>query len=88
MLDARMTRENTLILSSVQDRRLEEDRTEVGPRPVRPILWDRRSRFGLVDRPSVDLWPSLLVHSLGDELSVSGSMIDEHDHTFALLRGL
>ena len=44
---------------SVQDRRPEEDRTEVGPRLVRPILWDRRSRFGPVDRPSVGLWTSL-----------------------------
>ena len=32
-----MTRENTLILSSVQDRRPEEDRTEVGPRPVMSV---------------------------------------------------
>ena len=29
-----------------------------------------------------------LVHSLEDELRVSRSMIDEHDLTFALLRGL
>ena len=31
---------------SVQDRRPEEDRTEVGPRPVQLILCDQRSRFG------------------------------------------
>ena len=29
-----------------------------------------------------------LVRSLGDELRVSGSMLNEHDLTFALLRGL
>ena len=29
-----------------------------------------------------------LVRSLGDELRVSGSMMNEHDLTFALLRGL
>ena len=44
---------------SVQDRRPDADRTEVGPRPVRPIFWDRWSRFGLVDRPSVGLSTSL-----------------------------
>ena len=38
-----------VILSSVQDRRAEEDQTEIGPRAVRPILWDRLSRFGLVN---------------------------------------
>ena len=55
-----MRREKTMILSSVQDRRAEEDRTETELRPVRPILWDRRSRLGPVDRHSVGLWPSLL----------------------------
>ena len=50
---------NTVILSSVLDRRENEDRTEAGPRPVQPIFWDRRSRFGPVDRQSVGLWPSL-----------------------------
>ena len=59
MRDARMRREKTLILSSVQGRRAEEDRTELGPRPFRPILWDRRSRFSPVDRHSVGLCPSL-----------------------------
>ena len=34
---------------SVQDRRPDADRTKVGPRPVRSIFWDRRSRFGPVD---------------------------------------
>ena len=43
----------------VQDRRPEADWTEVGPRLVRPIFWDRRSRFGPIDRPSVGLWTSL-----------------------------
>ena len=37
-----------------------EDRTETGPRPVWPILLDRRSRFGPVDRHPVGLCPSLL----------------------------
>ena len=46
---------------SVQDRRPEADRTELGPRLVWPILWDRRSRFGPLDRPSVGLWTSLLL---------------------------
>ena len=46
---------------SVQDRRRDADRTEVGPRPVRPIFWDRRSRFGPVDRPSIGLWTSLIM---------------------------
>ena len=50
---------NTVILSSVSDRRENEDRTEAGPRPVQPIFWDRQSRFGPVDRQSVGLWPSL-----------------------------
>ena len=36
-----------------------EDRTETVPRPVRPILWDRPSRFGPVDRHPVGLCPSL-----------------------------
>ena len=43
----------------VQDRRPDADRTKVGPRPVRPIFWDRRSWFGPVDRPLVGLWTSL-----------------------------
>ena len=46
---------------SVQDRRPAADRTEFGPRPVRSIFWDRRSRFGPVDRPSVGRWTSLLM---------------------------
>ena len=50
---------NTLILSSVFDRRENEDRTEAGLRPVQPIFWDRRFRFGPVDRQSIGLWPSL-----------------------------
>ena len=55
-----MRRENnTLILSLVQDRRENEDQTEAGLRPVQPIFWDRRSRFGPVDQQSVGLWPSL-----------------------------
>ena len=41
---------NTLILSSVQDRRENEDQTEAEPRLVQPIFWDRRSQFGSVDR--------------------------------------
>ena len=45
---------------SVQDRSAEMDRTETGPRPVPPILWDRRSRFGPVFGPSVGFCPSLL----------------------------
>ena len=49
---------------SVQDRRPDPDRTEFGPRPVRSIFWDRRSRFGPVDRPSVGLWTSLVMGSL------------------------
>ena len=44
---------------SVQDQRPDADQTEFGPRPVRSIFWDRRSRFGPVDRPSVGLWTSL-----------------------------
>ena len=39
------------------------------------------------DTMTVDAYVQL-VHSLGDELRVSGSMINEHDLTFALLRGL
>ena len=37
------------ICPSVQDRRADADRTEFGPRPVRSIFWDRRSRFGPID---------------------------------------
>ena len=43
----------------VQDQRPDADRTEFGPRPVRSIFWDRRSRFGLVDQPSFGRWTSL-----------------------------
>ena len=39
------------------------------------------------DTMSVDDYVKL-VRSLGDELRVSGSMMNEHDLTFALLRGL
>ena len=55
---------NTLTLSSVQDQRENEDRTKAGPRPVQPIFWDRRSRFGPIDRKKVGLWPSLPRNSL------------------------
>ena len=44
---------------SVQDRTAEMDRTETEPRPVPPILRDRRSRFGPVFGPSVGFCPSL-----------------------------
>ena len=57
-------REKTLILSLVQDRRENEDRTEIELRPVWPILLDRQSRFDSVDRQSVGLWPSLIVAEL------------------------
>ena len=52
---------------SVQDQRPDPDRTEFGPRPVRSIFWDRRSRFGPVDRPLVGLWTSLEEREKGRE---------------------
>ena len=50
---------NTLILSLIQDRRENEDRTEARPRSVQPIFRDQQSRFGPVDRQPVSIWPSL-----------------------------
>ena len=67
---------------SVQDRRPEADRSEFGPRPVRPIFWDRRSRFGPVDRPSVGLWTSLISRRSLNDLLLCLSQI-----TFLLIQG-
>ena len=43
---------------SVQERII----SRTGPKPVLPILWDRRSRFGPVDRHWVGLCPSLPIN--------------------------
>ena len=61
MSDGGMRIEEREETNLVQDRRTHKDRTETGLKPVRPILWDRRSRFGLVFRHLVGLCPSLNV---------------------------
>ena len=61
MWDAGMRIEEREYSNSVWDRSTHKDRIENEPRPVRPILQERRSRFGPVNRPSVGLCPSLMI---------------------------
>ena len=60
MSDAGMRIEEREETDSVQERSTHKDQTKTGLRPVRPILWDQRSRLGPVFQHSVGLCPSLL----------------------------